>query len=154
MIMAENRGGMRPTAPQNNPANVSGSGGAGTNGDYSGFGYGENKEINQNRVTGNQAVQSVKASSPAPQGDRYGGMNFPQLGTFMDPTGDNLPISDGVDFGKGADSSSLPANFQNNTRPDENAMIAKQYLPELVIAARSRNAPDSFKRFVNYLMAQ
>ena len=30
--MAENRGGMRPSAPQNNPANVSGIGGAGQSG--------------------------------------------------------------------------------------------------------------------------
>jgi hypothetical protein len=64
--MAENRGGMRPTAPQNNPANVSGTGGAGQNGNYTGFAYGENKEINQNRIEGNQAVSSVKASTPTP----------------------------------------------------------------------------------------
>jgi len=30
--MAENRGGFRPTAPQNNPANVSATGGAGQSG--------------------------------------------------------------------------------------------------------------------------
>ena len=41
--MAENRGGMRPTAPQNNPANVSGTGGAGQSGNYTGFAYGQNQ---------------------------------------------------------------------------------------------------------------
>jgi hypothetical protein len=82
-------------------------------------------------------------------------MNFPQLGTLMDPTTrPEEPISAGVDFGRGPGSEALPAQFQNNTRPDENALIAKQYLPELVIAARSKDAPDSFKRFVNYLMAR
>jgi hypothetical protein len=152
--MAENRGGMRPTAPQNNPANVSGTGGAGQNGNYTGFGYGQNKEINQSRIEGNQAVSSVKASAPAPD-PTYGGMNFPQLGTLMDPTTrPTEPITAGVDFGPGPGSEALPANFQNNTRPDENALIAKQYLPELAIAARSKDAPDSFKRFVNYLMAR
>jgi hypothetical protein len=153
--MAENRGGMRPTAPQNNPANVSGTGGAGQNGNYTGFAYGENKEINQNRIEGNQAVSSVKASTPAPEGPAYGGMNFPQLGTLMDPsTRPEEPITAGVDFGPGPGLEALPADFQNNTRPDENTVIAKQYLPELVIAARSQNAPDSFKRFVNYLIAE
>ena len=153
--MAENRGGMRPTAPQNNPANVSGTGGAGQNGNYTGFGYGQNKEINQSRIEGNQAVDSVKASTPASSGPAYGGMNFPQLGTLMDPTArPEEPISAGVDFGAGPGSEALPEGFQNNTRPDENALIAKQYLPELVIAARSKDAPDSFKRFVNYLMAR
>lgn len=153
--MAENRGGMRPTAPQNNPANVSGTGGAGQNGNYTGFGYGQNKEINQSRIEGNQAVDSVKASTPASSGPAYGGMNFPQLGTLMDPTArPEEPISEGVNFGRGKGSEVLPEGFQNNTRPDENALIAKQYLPELVIAARSKDAPDSFKRFVNYLMAR
>jgi hypothetical protein len=32
--------------------------------------------------------------------------------------------------------------------------LAQQYLPDLVLAAQSKDAPDSFKRFVNYLMAQ
>lgn len=153
--MAENRGGMRPTAPQNNPANVSGTGGAGQNGNYTGFGYGQNKEINQSRIEGNQAVSSVKASMPTTPEAPYSGMNFPQLGTLMDPTARPAePISAGVDFGAGPGSEALPQGFNNNTRPDENAMIAKQYLPELVIAARSQDAPDSFKRFVNYLVSE
>ena len=153
--MAENRGGMRPTAPQNNPANVSGTGGAGQNGNYTGFAYGENKEINQNRIEGNQAVNSVKASSPTPEGPAYGGMNFPQLGTLMDPsTLPEEPITAGVDFGPGPGSEALPQGFNNNTRPAENSIIAKQYLPDLIIAARSKDAPDSFKRFVNYLIGQ
>jgi hypothetical protein len=153
--MAENRGGMRPTAPQNNPANVSGIGGAGQSGNYTGFAYGQNQQVNNQRIEGNQAVSSVKASTPAPEGPAYGGMNFPQLGTLMDPSArPEEPISAGVDFGAGPGSEALPADFQNNTRPDENTAIAKQYLPELVIAARSQNAPDSFKRFVNYLIAE
>lgn len=153
--MAENRGGMRPTAPQNNPANVSGTGGAGQNGNYTGFAYGQNQQVNNQRIEGNQAVSSIKASTPAPEGPAYGGMNFPQLGTLMDPTArPEEPITAGVDFGPGPGSEALPQGFNNNTRPDENAMIARQYLPELVIAARSQDAPDSFKRFVNYLVAE
>jgi len=151
--MAENRGGANG-GPQYNPANVSATGGAGQNGNYTGFSYGQNKAINQSRIEGNQAVSSVKALTPAPD-QTYGGMNFPQLGTLMDPTTrPEEPITAGVDFGPGPGSEVLPADFQNNTRPDENALIAKQYLPELVIAARSKDAPDSFKRFVNYLMAR
>ena len=63
-------------------------------------------------------------------------------------------MTTGVDFGRGAGSEALPKSLQNNTRPDENAAVARQYLPDLVIAAQSPDAPDSFKRFVNYLMAQ
>jgi len=43
--MAENRGGLRPTAKQNNPANVSGTGGNGQSGRYTGFAYGQNKAL-------------------------------------------------------------------------------------------------------------
>jgi len=149
--MAENRGGMRPTAPQNNPMNISAVGGAGQSGDYKGFAYGQNKEINQNRVTGNQAVRDIMANQPVTDAT-YGGINLPKLGTLMDDTNNpSEPISAGVDFGKGVGSDALPKNFQNNTRPDENAQIVQQYLPDLALAAQSPNAPDSFKRFVNFL---
>jgi hypothetical protein len=147
-------GGMRPGAPQNNPANVSGTGGAGQSGNYTGFAYGQNQAVNQQRIEGNQAVASTQAATPKPEAP-YGGMNFPELGTLFDPdTNPMEPMSTGVDFGRGAGSEALPKGLQNNTRPDENAMIAKQYLPDLVIAAQSKDAPDSFKRFVNFLMAQ
>ena len=150
----ENRGGMRPTAPQNNPANVSGVGGAGQSGNYTGFAYGQNQAVNQQRVQGNQAVATTKAAMPSPS-EPYAGMNFPELGTIFDPdTNPMEPMTTGVDFGRGAGSEALPKNLVNNTRIQENAAIAKQYLPDLVIAAQSPDAPDSFKRFVNYLMAQ
>ena len=141
--------------PQYNPANVSGTGGAGQSGNYTGFAYGQNQAINQDRVVGNQAVKSIKATeTPTPEA-RYGGMNFPELGTLFDPDTDPMtPMSTGVDFGRGAGEEALPQGFQNNTRPDENLALAQQYLPDLVIAAQSKDAPDSFKRFVNYLMAQ
>jgi hypothetical protein len=41
----ENRGGNRPTAAQNNPANVKGTGGNGQSGRYTGFAYGQNKAL-------------------------------------------------------------------------------------------------------------
>lgn len=147
-------GGNRPGAPQNNPANVSGTGGAGQSGNYTGFAYGQNKAINQDRVAGNQAVKSINATVPAEE-TPYGGINFPPLGTLFDPdTNPMEPMTTGVEGFRGAGPEVLPKDFQNNTRPDENAMLAKQYLPDLVIAAQSKDAPDSFKRFVNYLMAQ
>lgn len=60
--MAENRGGMRPTAPQYNPANVSGTGGAGQSGRIAqGFAYGVNKEIND------QAAGAKLAKTPKPK---------------------------------------------------------------------------------------
>ena len=79
---------------------------------------------------------------------------MPQLGTLLDPTNNPAePISAGVDFGAGVGSDALPKGLVNNTRPDENTQIVAAYLPDLAMAAQSPNAPDSFKRFVNYLAA-
>ena len=144
-------GGMRPGAPQNNPANVSGTGGAGQSGNYTGFAYGQNQAVNQQRVQGNQAVASTQ--TPAPSGNPYDGLDMPQLGTLFDPTTrPNEPITAGVDFGPGPGSEVLPKSLRSNTTNDENAKIVSQYLPDLAFAARSPDAPDSFKRFVNYLI--
>ena len=149
----ENRGGANG-GPQYKPSNVSGTGGAGQSGNYTGFAYGQNQAVNQQRVQGNQAVATTKAAMPSPS-EPYAGMNFPELGTIFDPdTNPMEPMTTGIDGFRGAGSEALPKNLRNNTRPDENAAIAKQYLPDLVIAAQSPDAPDSFKRFVNYLMAQ
>jgi hypothetical protein len=78
---------------------------------------------------------------------------MPQLGTLFDPTTrPDEPITAGVDFGPGPGSEVLSKSLMNNARADENARIAAQYLPDLAFAARSPDAPDSFKRFVNYLI--
>ena len=142
--------------PQYNPANVSGTGGAGQSGNYTGFAYGQNQTVNNQRIEGNQAMASAQAATPsAPQAPQspYEGANMPQLGTLFDPTTrPDEPITAGVDFGPGPGSDILPKNLMNNTRVDENAKIAAQYLPDLAFAARSADAPDSFKRFVNYLI--
>jgi hypothetical protein len=139
---------------QYNPANVSATGGAGQSGDYTGFGYGENGALNNSRVEGNAAVASVNAATPSVPQEPYAGINLPQLGTLFDPTTrPNEPITAGVDGNTpGPGSEVLPKNLMNNTRIDENAKIAAQYLPDLAVAAQSPNAPDSFKRFVNYLI--
>lgn len=139
--------------PQYNPANVSATGGAGQSGDYTGFAYGQNQALNQQRVEGNQAVASTQAATPSVSGTPYADINMPKLGTLFDPTSNPMePTTAGVDFGPGPGREALPQNMVNNTRADENMKIAQQYLPDLAIAARSADAPDSFKNFVNYLI--
>lgn len=63
--MAENRGGYRPTAPQNNPASISATGGNGQSGKQparyiSGMGYGKGQEMMQ------QQQGAPMASAPTP----------------------------------------------------------------------------------------
>jgi hypothetical protein len=141
--------------PQYNPANVSGTGGNGQSGNYTGFGYGQNSELNNSRIQGNQAVNSVKATG-ATTGGAQAEPTLPSLGSLTDGVSDGLPMTAGVDVGPGVGSAALPKGMMGlgNTRPNENAAIIKNYLPDLALAARSKDAPDSFKRFVNFLMEQ
>ena len=148
------KGGYRPTAPQNNTG-VSGTGGAGSkdgqpNRYMSGGTYGASKALNEQQQGASMAkapVGSSGAESSIPQ--------MPQLGTLLDPTNTpSEPITAGSDFGPGAGSDAMPKNISANTRPEENQAIISQYLPDLIQAASYDGAPDSFKRFVNYLASK
>jgi hypothetical protein len=107
--MAENRGGMRPTAPQNNPANVSATGGAGQSGTQapryiSGMPYGQGQATMQQQ-------QSVPMAGPTPtaQSSAVTGMPLmPSITPLTAPTDrPNEPITAGMDFGAGPGSEAL-----------------------------------------------
>ncbi len=68
--MAENRGGDRPTAPQNNPANISATGGAGQSGTQparymSGLAYGQGQSQMQQQLGSPMAGDPVKTATAA-----------------------------------------------------------------------------------------
>lgn len=141
----KNSGGYRPTAPQNNPSNISATGGAGGTGQakryISGLPYGQGQET--------MAQQGGAPMASAPKSP------MPSLGTLLDETNNPAePITAGVDFGPGPGSDVLPKNINANTRPDENAAIVQKYLPTLLQAAQMQDTPDSYKRFVNYLLGK
>jgi len=152
--MAENRGGLRPTAPQYNPANVSATGGNGQSGQanpgYTGFPYGQNGQLEA------QAASAPMAAAPKPVSPPSAGM--PGMGGAVTPLDelqpDGRPISDGVDFGAGRGSEALPPRISSPMNQSENLDLIKRYLPDLLNATRIPNAPDSYKRFVNYLREQ
>lgn len=147
------QGGYRPTAPQNNTG-VSATGGAGSkdgqpNRYISGGKYGEGKALMD------QQQGATMEQAPAAPSSSFPGTAMPQLGTLLDPTNNPMePITAGSDFGPGVGSEALPKNISANTRPEENTAIIAQYLPDLVQAASYAGAPDSFKRFVNYLASK
>lgn len=155
--MAENRGGMRPTAPQNNPANVSAVGGAGQSGKQptryiSGMPYGQGQELMQQQ-------KSAPMSAPKTPSRAMGGLMsagpMDKLRTLLDDTTNPMePQSTGIDFGRGSGSSVMPQNLVSDSRPLENQAIVKKYLPAFANAAKAKDAPDSFKGFVNYLVGK
>lgn len=107
--MAENRGGFRPTAPQNNPANVSAMGGAGQAGTtqparyIAGMQYGEGQELMTQQQSAPMAGPSQVALSPTPLG-----ASMPSVTPLTAPTErPDEPLTAGMDFGAGPGSEAL-----------------------------------------------
>jgi len=148
----ENRGGANG-GPQYNPANVNGQGGNGQSGQanpgYTGFPYGQNGQLEA------QAAGATMASAPSPVSPSAGMPNMGSAVTSLDDLQpDGRPISDGVDFGAGRGSEALPSRITSSMNQNENVDLIKRYLPDLINATRIPNAPNSYKRFVNYLREQ
>lgn len=153
----ENRGGDRPTAPQNNPANINPMGGDGQSGkNYSGFPYGVNKQIKEQK----EGAKLAKAPTPAPASATPVPAGNPLdaiMGSFTPLDADyegDLPISDGVPTGRGRGEEALPTRLTTPLAETQDIEIVKKYLPDLLQAARLPGAPDSYKRLVNFVKAQ
>lgn len=145
----ENSGGYRPDAPQNNPANINGLGGNGQSGmntDYTGFAYGENKAINEQR----KAAPMPTTSQPSAVSMSMPG-GSPLRDLFSESMNDAEPVTNGAPIGPGANDLSLPPAFRSNSRAFENQEIAQKYLPFLVAGTQIPGAPDSYKQFVSYV---
>ena len=143
--------------PQYNPANISATGGAGQSGKQparyiSGMPYGQGQQLMQQQ-------KSAPMSAPVAQKGEMGGFAqvepMKKLRTLLDDTTNPLePQSTGVNFGRGPGSEVLPQAMNADSRPLENQAIVKKYLPAFANAAKSKDAPDSFKGFVNYLVGK
>jgi hypothetical protein len=123
--MAEKRGGMRPTAPQNNPINISATGGAGQSGTQparymSGLAYGQGQAQMEQQTSAPMAANPVVTATPTstmPQ--------MPQITSFDEPTQyPDRPGTYGIDAGSGAGSEALtlPAMVPQQ-QPDSSAML-------------------------------
>jgi len=134
--------------PQYNPANISATGGNGQSGKQpaqyiSGLPYGQGQETMQ------QQLSAPMAAASTPQMGSMG-MNMP---TLLDETmRPDEPTSAGVDFGAGPGSEVLPPSLGQDQRPIENKAIVEKYLPAMMEAGRSVDAPDSYKQFLSYLL--
>lgn len=164
-------GGMRPTAPQNNPMSVSATGGAGQSGKFvaekvakatqlrpTGFAQGENKAMAQQMSEGGNVSSTASAANPASAVPAPSPMNFAALLGAVEPLDSEprefRPISDGVDFGDGRGSEVLPASLNPTNRQIENVELVMRYKNDLINAARMPGAPDSYKRMVNSLLRE
>ena len=141
-------GGLRPTAPQNNPANVNGRGGNGTSGNYKGFAYGQNKALNDSRVQGNAAVASVSAAgAPEPTAMPVGPAPTP----ITEPSA--LPDQSILD---GLSPLGQPNNIPGTpTSEDTSVDIARlvSYMPALEHAASLPTSSEAFRNYVRLARA-
>jgi hypothetical protein len=140
--MAENRGGMRPTAPQNNPANVSATGGAGQSGTQparymSGLAYG------QGQAQMAQQTSAPMAGNPvAPATQVTTGVKLPQFTALTAPTErPDVPITNNLD-----QDPILPAMVPQQ-QPDSSAkLIQALYLQD--------PSNEDVRRMLEYLSAE
>ncbi len=140
----ENRGGPNG-GPQYSPTNVSGTGGAGQSGNYSGFAYGMNQQINNQISEGDAAVRST--STGASSSSRPASA-LPSATPLTDETGlPGQPITDGIPIGPGANSLNLPPADTDN--PDMQLIINS--LPILEMWASQPGTTASTKEYVQYL---
>ena len=162
-------GGMRPTAPQNNPMKVSATGGNGQSGDKarkaaakaqqlrpSGGGeYRATQALTSQIQEGGNVVTTAPAANPPITGSADVMNQFMSEIVPLDAEPDQyLPISDGVDLGRGRGSEVISPRLMSSVNQAEGIEIIKRYLPDIMNATRLPGAPDSYKRFANYLKAQ
>lgn len=146
--MAENRGGYRPTAPQNNPANVSATGGAGQSGQpsryISGMPYGQGQQL--------MAQQQAAPMAATPKTSAPQISNLPQATPLTAPTErPNEPVTTGIAMGPGAGPEALALPSNQDTDQDKQRLMS--YLPALEAAALSPNSSQAFRNYVRVLRA-
>lgn len=144
--------------PQYNPANVSATGGNGQSGQakpgYTGFAYGQNGALD-NQAGGAKMAQATQPQpAQAPDMSMIQGLLSGVTPLDAPPTDPTIPVSHGVNVGRGAGEEALPAQYKSDRRQVENIDLIKKYMPDLINAARVQNAPDSYKQFINYLKSQ
>jgi hypothetical protein len=153
----ENRGGPNG-GPQYNPANISATGGAGGTGKQAPKYIPGMKSLGSTGVaTMAQQEGAALAGDPVPQVQSPTNPMESMLAGITpldaEPT-EMLPISDGVDIGRGRGSEALNPRLTSMINQDENVALIKRYLPDLMNATRLQGAPDSYKQFINYLKNQ
>ena len=154
------RGGKRPTAPQNNPMNVSATGGNGQNASATqaaryipGLPYGEGQEM--------MDVQSSAPLAAAP-GIESSGMATMAPGTAAAPEVIGLgersfrpgePVTSGAALGAGPGMEALgpspEESFMQQMTADTQAIL--EYLPALEVMANDPSSSNTFRGLVQYL---
>ena len=153
--MAENRGGFRPTAPQNNPANISLTGGDGQNPKnvelkYRGMGYGTTGQTNQLAqaapgVAGTAGAAAPSMSRSIPIGGRGAPVTPITEATRLPEedirSGSRLP--GGLDFAE--------LGLPQGPTGDPDLDMVRTYYPVMQFWASQPDTPQATKDYVRFL---
>lgn len=143
----QNSGGFRPTAPQNNPANINPMGGNGQSGRQApkyipGMQYGQGQA-----TMAQQKAAPMAAAAPAPR------MTMPEPMPLNAPTArPNEPVTAGAALGAGPgmEALNLPQS-RTAEQPDADMEMVRRYFPVLEYWASQPDTAESTKNYVNYL---
>ena len=155
----ENRGGMRPTAPQNNPANISATGGNGQSGRatqpakyIAGFPYGEGQATLDQQRGAPMAGKAAKVVKPKVSAKLT---PMPEMTSILSPTErPNEAPEVGMPFGAGPGPAEVGLNVasgQPESPRKQDLQRLTNYLPIIETAANQEGAPATLSTFVKYL---
>lgn len=157
-MAVENRGGMRPNAPQNNPANINPFGGNGQSGNGTqapkyipGMGYGQGKATMEQqkgaKLAGPTTAPAFKGSG-AGAGAGEGQIPMPLTAPSALPDED---ITTGAAIGTtpGPESLIMPGQEEVINDPDLN--LVREYFPVIELWASQVDTSQGTKDYVNYL---
>ena len=144
MSVPDNRGGMRPNAPQNNPANISANGGNGQSGTQA------PKYIPGMAALGSSGVETMAQQQGAPMAGRSA---QPQGLSELSPlTAESQfpdqPITDGAPIGDGANS---VANLPLGVSEDPDVQSARDHLPIIEWWATQPGSTQATRDYASYL---
>jgi hypothetical protein len=152
------RGGMRPTAPQNNPMNVSARGGNGQSGDATqaakyvpGLPYGEGQALMETQGAAPLAAASSIEQSGMPSGLASAAASQPLIPLNAPSMRPNEPITSGIDMGPGPDSSILGYGKQEYADRQKFASQMEEYRPALMFMASQPNTSPETRNLIRRL---
>lgn len=157
--MAENRGGKRPSAPQNG-FGVSATGGAGNGGQparyIAGGDYGEGKDLYEMQSSapmsgGNPASAGVRAAGVAKAAANYVDNVVPLNSPTQRP---EEPMTAGVNVGAGGGSEIMSSPAMVAAQNNEDIARIATLLPMYARIAESPQASNSMRNFYRWLRSQ
>ena len=155
------RGGMRPTAPQNNPMNVSARGGNGQSGDATqaakyvpGLPYGEGQSLMATQESAPLAAAPSIEQSNTPSGLASAAASQAVVPMNAPTSMPSIPVTDGADFGPGVGMDALGLSNREQMMDDTYRAQIAAYMPALLTIAANPNTSNMTRMIIRKLRDQ